>query len=148
VQIHDFLLCSRHSPEPDVAAVIGLLVQQVSDFRSPLYDGNVTLRVDPTWGVDGIYKLQRRSAARFTQAHYEYDPLRLSNPLIAQTFITPYARCKANRRCNWGVVQQNQRTNDVVYFQRLFEQGILYKAELFLEFEDWCVPVVYSSRRF
>lgn len=41
--------------EPDVAAVVGLLIQQVSDFNSTLYDGNVTIRVDPTWGVDGAY---------------------------------------------------------------------------------------------
>lgn len=62
----------------------------------------------------GEYTLPRTSAARFTQKHYEYDPKRLSNALITNTFVTSYDRCKANRRCNWGVVQQDQYTNDVV----------------------------------
>jgi len=37
--------------------------------------------------------------------------------------ITSYDRCKANRRCNWGIVQLNQYTNDATFYQRLFDRG-------------------------
>ena len=37
--------------------------------------------------------------------------VRLSNPQRLSE-INPYDRCKANRRCNWGVVSLNQSSND------------------------------------
>eukprot|EP00981_Chlorochromonas_danica_P011120 scaffold3756_cov180-Ochromonas_danica.AAC.12 len=56
---------------------------------------------------------------------------------MRKLLITPYDRCKANRRCNWGVVELDQYTNDVRFFHQLFDQGNLYDIELFLDFEDW-----------
>lgn len=35
--------------------------------------------------------------------YYEYDPSRLDSPRRLSQ-VTAYDRCKANRRCNWGIV--------------------------------------------
>lgn len=59
--------------------------------------------VDPSWGVNKFGATARNKAAKFTLKYYEYDPSRLEQPQrLAQ--ITAYDRCKANRRCNWGIV--------------------------------------------
>jgi len=45
----------------------------------------------------------RQKAAKFTLKYYEYDASRLeSASRLSQ--ITAYDRCKANRRCNWGIL--------------------------------------------
>lgn len=59
--------------------------------------------VDPTWGVSQLYRSKRQGASLFTLRQYEYDESRLTDPTRA-AFITPYDRCKANLRCNWGIV--------------------------------------------
>ena len=117
---------------------IDILSNKVSDFHSNLYDGNVTIRVDPLWGVSGINPSKRTTEARFTKKYYEYDPSRLADPK-RYSLLTPYDRCKQNHRCNWGQYQLDQSTNDVKYFQRLFDRGNMYGVNLFLDFEDWRV---------
>ena len=58
---------------------------------------------DPSWGVNKFGQSPRQQAAKFTLKYYEYDPSRLkSKRRLSQ--ITAYDRCKANRRCNWGIV--------------------------------------------
>ncbi len=37
--------------------------------------------------------------------------------------------------CN--IVEHDQSTNDVRYFQRLYDRGTLFSTEVFLDFEDW-----------
>jgi len=64
---------------------------QVQLNNSRLYDGNVTIRVDPTWGVSGMGGVTRKNAARFTLKYYDYEPERLTNKKIASIF-TPYDR--------------------------------------------------------
>ena len=142
---------------------------------SALYLGNVTIRVDPTWGVSQTpgTTTRRSREAKYTLQYYEYDVSRL-NKTSRAALASPYDRCKANRRytyrihlihlihltlytlytlhytphilhyttyipyrCNWGVVEHDQYTNDVQYYHRLFDRGTLYKMELFLNFEDW-----------
>jgi hypothetical protein len=112
------------------------LIGQVSNPDSLLYQGNVTIRVDPTWGVSQMYGTKRTGAPLSTIRQYEYDSRRLNEP-TRSAFITPYDRCKANLRCNWGVVDLDQSSNNARFFQRLFERGQLYDAVLFLDFEDW-----------
>jgi hypothetical protein len=58
-----------------------------------------------------------------------------SNPIYFHH--SAYDRCKANHRCNWGIVETNQSQNSIAYYQRLFSRGTLYKVDLFLDFEDW-----------
>lgn len=82
--------------------------------------------IDPTWGVNGFYKTIRRGAAKFTLKYYEQSDARLNNP-IRRGMITAYDRCKANRRCNWGIVELDQYTNDARFYQQLFDRGTEYK---------------------
>ena len=127
--------------EPSISECILDLTFLVAQTNSTLYEGNVTIRTDPVWGLsnnlENTYKATRRKQeAKFTYKYYEVDPVRLNSP-IRMSLTTPYDRCKANHRCNWGVVVQDQGTNDVRYFQRLFDRGNLYQTNLFLDFEDW-----------
>lgn len=122
--------------EDNVTVAVANLWMQVADQYSDLYKGNVTIRTDPTWGVSKQYRTVRPQQAKFTLQYYEQDQSRLNNTGRA-ALVTAYDRCKANRRCNWGIVEHNQSTNDARFFQRLFERGTLYKTNLFLDFEDW-----------
>ena len=136
VLIHFRITPPKSHLEDDVETAVNNLYSQVAHTDSTLYKGNVTIRVDPIWGVSQYYQEQRKSQAQFTLQYYEYDKSRLSNPARASE-ITAYDRCKANRRCNWGVVKQDQYTNDVRYFHQLFDRGVLYETNTFLDFEDW-----------
>ncbi len=128
---------SGYSEERNISSAVTYLGELVADFESPLYDGNVTIRVDPLWGVSQMAGVSRRTTeARFTKKYYEHDTSRLDDS-VRYSLITPYDRCKQNHRCNWGEYQLDQYTNDVKYFQRLFERGNMYSVNLFLDFEDW-----------
>eukprot|EP01034_Spumella_vulgaris_P021395 gene21395-27425_t len=126
----------RNSTESSVTLAIAQLAVQVTDPSSELYKGNVTIRTDPTWGVSNTLTTARSKAAQFTLDYYEYSDQRLNSPKRLSQ-ITAYDRCKANRRCNWGIVEHDQFTNDARFFQRLFDNGELYETNLFLDFEDW-----------
>jgi hypothetical protein len=149
--------------EANVSTAIANLLTQVPDVDSPLYSGNVTIRTDPTWGVSGLLQFPRRNESLFTYKYYDYDPRHLSIDARVpkfrrpQSFVTTYDRCKKNRRCNWGVVgifsilqfftllilfynlttDLNQTTNDVRFYQRMYDLGELRSVNLFLDFEDW-----------
>jgi len=114
-----------------------LHVQVRAPYNSSLYAGNVTIRTDPTWGVSGKLGIQRREAALFTLKYYDYSESRLADDDIMDVFGTPYDRCKANRRCNWGQQSLNQETNKIAYSHRLFDRGERVPVVLFLDFEDW-----------
>jgi hypothetical protein len=61
---------SGYSAERNISAAVEYLGDLVADFDSVLYDGNVTIRVDPLWGVSqytGVTK--RNAAARFTKKY-------------------------------------------------------------------------------
>lgn len=127
--------------EPTISEALLHLVYLVSHPNSTLYNGNVTIRTDPVWGVSNSFDLtytpvRRKQETLFTYKYYEMNSARLNNPK-RMALITAYDRCKANHRCNWGVVMHNQTTNDVRYFQRLFDRGNLYQTSMFLDFEDW-----------
>jgi hypothetical protein len=127
---------SQATKEPTIEEATLDLVAQINDDDSELYKGNVTIRVDSTWGLSGAYARQRKRVARFTRSYYDYDPSRLNNPKRAVE-ITPYHRCKQNRRCNWGVLDIDQASNNVRYYYQLFDNGQLRPVELWLDFEEW-----------
>lgn len=120
VLVHFRIYPQKHgTTEADVSTAISDLISQVANISSPLYFGNVTIRtgisiyrqfslhfncyfVDPTWGVSENGVSPRKQAALFTRKYYEYDKSRIHNPLRSK-MITAYDRCKANRRCNWGI---------------------------------------------
>lgn len=95
------------SGEVTVVGAIADLTMQVYDYSSKLYAGNVTIRVDPTWGVSGNLPAKRSRAPLFNRKYYEYDPSRLDSA-VRMTQITAYDRCKANRRCNWGIAGERR----------------------------------------
>ena len=88
--------------EANVTASIANLHEQVLNQKSELYKGNVTIRVDPLWGVSNMLPASRIGQPQFTYKYYQYDPARLNNTVL-MTLMTSYDRCKANRRCNWGI---------------------------------------------
>ena len=67
--------------------------------------GNVTVRTDSTWGVSGTLPTIRQNSPIFAHIYWEYDQDRL-NSLDIDVQMSDYDRCKANRRCNWGVTGQ------------------------------------------
>jgi hypothetical protein len=50
------------------------------------------------------------------------------NLTAVHSFLIPYVALQSD---------QNQYTNQVNYYQRLFDRGTLYEVLLFLDFEDW-----------
>jgi hypothetical protein len=58
---------------------------------------------DPSWGISKFGQTPRQQAAKFTLKYYDYDPSRLGKKTRLSQ-ISAYDRCKANRRCNWGIV--------------------------------------------
>ena len=130
------------SSEVNVSTAIADLLLQVQDQTAPLYQGNVTIRTDPAWGVSQTLTGPREREALFTYKYYDYDPRHLTTELVTparrpESLVTDYTRCQANRRCNWGHVEQDQSTNDVRYYQRVYDLGELRPINLFLDFEDW-----------
>jgi hypothetical protein len=58
---------------------------------------------DSSWGISKFGQTPRQQAAKFTLKYYEYDPSRLGKATRLSQ-ISAYDRCKANRRCNYGIV--------------------------------------------
>jgi hypothetical protein len=128
--------------EASLLTTLAHLTIQVLDSDSTLYHGNVTIRVDQQWGISNTEGILRKSSAPFTYRYYDYDPRHLTTDRVIKqrrppSLVTDYSRCKANRRCNWGIIDLNQTTNDVRYYHQLFERGQLLPINLFLDFEDW-----------
>ncbi len=124
------------SIEPNITTAIANLHLQVLNPYSTLYTGNVTVRVDSLWGVSNTLTSVRTQQATFTKKYYDYDSTRLLSSK-RMSLLTAYDRCKMNRRCNWGELSLDQSTNDVRYYQRLFDRGELSSINLFLDFQDW-----------
>ena len=82
-----------------VADCVSDLLEQVRDPTSRLYDGNVTVRVDPSWGVSGVGGTPRKR----TSDHLPYA-VRGNSSLpyhgyAAHSINEAYERCKATQRC-------------------------------------------------
>ena len=136
VTVHFRISPPLNTTEKNITSCIADLLTQVHDTSSGLYQGNVTIRVDSIWGVSGTMPKEHTASPVYTKNYYDYDESRLSSAKRI-TQLTAYDRCKANRRCNWGVVLQNQSTNDIRYYSRLFDRGTLFGVNLYLDFEDW-----------
>ena len=123
------------------------LISQVYSTNSSLYNGNVTIRVDPTWGLDDQFGIPRRAGPHFAYKYYEYTTPRLSNP-VTSSQITAYDRCKLNRRCNGGIAHINITTNSIQYYHQLFTDGQLFPVNLYFDFENWRIgtnPFTYDD---
>jgi len=93
-------------------------------MSSILYQGNVTYRVDPTWGVSGNSKMTRSNSTR------------LSLP-IQSTPSNAYDRCKVTRRCSHGSSEYLQSSASLISTMQHFVGGEHINIPLFADFEDW-----------
>lgn len=100
------------------------LVMQISDSESLLYSGNVTFKIDPTWGVSGMSKRSRQFSKYLSQP-------------VPSTSKDVYERCKATRRCPRASSQYNQSSAESFYTFQEYLGGEDTQASLFLDFEDW-----------
>eukprot|EP00986_Skeletonema_menzelii_P018335 scaffold26628_cov149-Skeletonema_menzelii.AAC.2 len=100
------------------------LIHQISDPHSLLYSGNVTYKIDPTWGVSQ----QSKTPRSFTQY--------LSRP-IPSTSTDAYERCKATRRCPRAWSSYNQSSSESSHTLQEFQYGQHSTVPLFLDFQDW-----------
>lgn len=104
---------------------ISKLKAQARTLDSKLYQGNVTVRVDKTWGVSGMSGNPRN------------DSKYLAYSTRDQSTFDPYERCKHARRCPRGWMFYNQSTAESKYFGQQFAGGLLINIPLFADFEDW-----------
>ena len=104
---------------------IDQLVEQISDLDSALYRGNVTFRVDPTWGVSTESKAPRK-ASRY-----------LVRSVQPSTHDDAYERCKATHRCSRGWNAYNQSSTERSLTMQTFAGGRHKEVPLFADFEDW-----------
>lgn len=100
------------------------LDSQISDPESELYNGNVSFKVDPTWGVSGRSKRPRQ----FTKF--------LSRP-IPSTSSDEYERCQATHRCPRAWSNYNQTSARLSQTMQEFNGGEHRDIALFSGFEDW-----------
>lgn len=107
-----------------IQSVVTNFLDQMSDYESPLYKGNLTFRIDPTWGVSGESK-QLLQSAKF-----------LSRP-IPPTSDDSYERCKATHRCPRAWSNYNQMTTQISHTIQQFNGGKHTDVALFTGFEDW-----------
>lgn len=100
------------------------LSRQMSDPNSMIYSGNVTFKIDPTWGISGFLK-QPRSYSKY-----------LSRP-YPRTSADAYERCKATHRCPRALSRYNQSSAESHHMFQEYQHGQRAPVPLFLDFEDW-----------
>ncbi len=122
-----------------VADCVSDLLEQVRDPTSRLYDGNVTVRVDPSWGVSGVGGTPRKR----TSDHLPYA-VRGNSSLpyhgyAAHSINEAYERCKATQRCARGYEHYYVENATRYHTTQVFAGGAHRHADLFAPFEDWRV---------
>ena len=100
------------------------IIGQISDSGSLLYTGNVSFKVDPTWGISGV-SMKPRTFSKF-----------LSRPTLP-TSNDSYERCKATHRCPRAWAKYYQSSAEEVFAFQDHRNGEHVHAPLFLDFEDW-----------
>ena len=98
----------------------------MADMDSALYRGNVTFRIDPTWGISGL-----------TDTQNERLSSRLLSLSVRETSPDAYERCKATRTCvraSSNYVQHDGKRSSTFQY---YHGGKNNQAILFEDFEDW-----------
>ena len=122
-----------------VADCVSDLLQQVRDPSSTLYDGNITVRTDPSWGVSGIGGQPRKR----TSDHLPYA-VRGNSSLPYHGYAShaineAYERCKARQQCARGYEHYYVENATRYHTTQVFGGGAHQHADLFAPFEDWRV---------
>lgn len=86
--------------------------------------GNVTVRVDRTWGVSG-----QGASPREVSPYLPYN--------VIGSINDSYERCKSTHRCSRAWSFYNQTTANLSSTTQLFAGGKHYDIALFADFEDW-----------
>ena len=86
--------------------------------------GNVTVRIDQTWGVSG-YSTSPRKDSKFLP----YSRMK--------TTENKYERCKQTQRCARGWSFYDQKSSSLSTTMQSFAGGYHYEINLFNDFEDW-----------
>ena len=122
-----------------VADCVSDLLEQVRDPTSRLYDGNVTVRVDPSWGVSGVGGTPgKRTSDHLPYAvrgnsslpYHGYAAPRSTRPTSAQ------GDAAGARGCHEHYYAENATR---YHTTRVFAGGARAVADLFAPFEDWRV---------
>ena len=98
----------------------------MKDIDSSLYQGNVTFRIDPTWGVSK----DKESIINRSNSKY-------LNRAVDDAYSSAYERCKATQRCNraWNrYLYSPTRGKSTMQY---FAGGEHLDIGLFADFEDW-----------
>ena len=122
---------SMNNTGQDIAWVeskVTMLIAQIADSESLLYSGNVSFKIDPTWGISGKSK-QTRQFSKY-----------LSQP-APPTSTDAYERCKATNRCPRAWIDYNQSLAVSSYTFQEYLNGEHVQANAFLDFEDWRVGI-------
>ena len=91
---------------------------------SILYEGNVTFRVDPSWGVSTESRKKRTDSKRLNRS----------------TTLSPskqYERCKDTQRCNRGWDHYNDSEVFSSFTMQKFGGGLHTSIPFFADFENW-----------
>lgn len=89
--LYRFFLPIKQANETSTHFLVANLQDQTQNLASSLYNGNVTVRVDSSWGVSGFGGKARRLAP-----YLPYSTPTDAGPLVHQS---AYERCKLTRRC-------------------------------------------------
>jgi hypothetical protein len=104
------------------------LIISVKKFQSKQYrqilNGNVTFRVDPTYGVSGKYSVERTNS---TQLRIIEEPI----------FFDQYERCKATQNCPRASASYNITTREREFHFQFHQNGEKVTIPMFCDFEDW-----------
>jgi len=96
----------------------------VNDANSKLYEGNITIRVDQTWGVSGYSGTPRKLS--------KYNPYQRR-----RTTGNLYERCKITHRCPRAWSYYNQSNASISTTTQPFAGGMHYDINGYNDFEDW-----------
>lgn len=100
------------------------ILSQIQDYDSSLYNGNVTFRVDQSWGLSGLTSYERTHSRRLNRS-------------VRSSSSSPYERCKGTQRCSRGWTQFDSSASSSTYTMQRFAGGRHSKIPLFADFEDW-----------
>ncbi|KAH8073924.1 hypothetical protein JL721_2476 [Aureococcus anophagefferens] len=120
-----------------VAAAVADLVDQVQDASSSLFGGNVTVRVDPAWGVSGVDGAPRTTSSEHIPYAARGNESLPFHGYAAHALSPGYERCKATQRCARGYEHYDVAAAAYYHTSQVFAGGAHVPADLFAGFENW-----------
>jgi hypothetical protein len=101
------------------------LSMQLKNFSAPVFSGNVTLRLDVSYGISGHHTVYKTGSPFLPYALFDH------------TDMDDYERCQISGRCPNAWASFNQSEASSLYSDQTFMGGEFNDADLFADFEDW-----------